>query len=111
MNILFNNKTYTFLKYLVQIGLPAFATLYFTLAGIWGLPNPDEVVGTVVAITTFLGVLLGLSARTYNKAEPQYDGALNIFDDEDERKIFSLDLESQPEELEGKDVVTFKVNK
>ena len=33
-----SNKTYDVLKFLVQMALPAFGTLYFTLASIWGLP-------------------------------------------------------------------------
>jgi hypothetical protein len=111
MNILFTNKTYNFLKYLVQIGLPALGSLYFALAGMWDLPNPEEVVGTIVVVTTFLGTLLGLSAKTYNKAEPSYDGAINIGIGDDDQKVFSLDLDSDPEDLENMDQVVFKVNK
>jgi hypothetical protein len=62
-----SNKVYNILKYVAQIGLPALATLYFALSGIWGLPFGEQIVGTITAIDTFLGVLLGLSTFQYNK--------------------------------------------
>ena len=62
-----SNKVYDILKYFAQIVLPAIATLYFALAGIWGLPYGEQVVGTITAIDTFLGVLLGISTINYNK--------------------------------------------
>lgn len=61
------NKTYDILKYIAQYVLPACGTLYFALAGIWNLPYGEQIVGTIAAIDTFLGVLLGISTNTYNK--------------------------------------------
>lgn len=34
----FENKVYDTLKYVAQVVLPSVGTLYFALAGIWGLP-------------------------------------------------------------------------
>lgn len=62
-----SNKTYDILKYIAQIVLPALGTLYFALAGIWGFPYGEEIVGTIVAVDTFLGALLGISTAKYNK--------------------------------------------
>lgn len=62
-----SNKTYDILKFVAQILLPALGTLYFALASIWGLPKGEEVVGTIVALDTFLGALLGISTSNYNK--------------------------------------------
>lgn len=62
-----NNKTYDLLKYVAQIVLPAIATLYLALSGIWGLPYGDEIVGTITAVDTFLGALLMISTNQYNK--------------------------------------------
>ena len=64
-----NNKTYDILKFIAQIVLPAIGTLYFAVAGIWGLPYAEQIVGTIVAIDTFLGVILGLSSVNYKSAE------------------------------------------
>lgn len=62
-----SNKMYDMLKWVAQYLLPALGTLYFALAGIWGFPYGEEVVGTITAIDTFLGVLLGISTNYYNK--------------------------------------------
>lgn len=63
------NKTYDIVKWFAQIVLPAIGTLYFALAGIWGLPYAEQVVGTIVAVDTFLGVVLGYSSSQYAKSE------------------------------------------
>ena len=62
------NKMSDILKWIAQYFLPAVGTLYFALAGIWGLPYGEQVVGTITAVDTFLGVLLGISSAQYNKA-------------------------------------------
>lgn len=61
------NKVYDILKFIAQIFLPALATLYFALAGIWGFPYAEQIVGTITAIDTFLGIILGLSTSNYKK--------------------------------------------
>ena len=63
-----NNKTYDVLKWVAQYLLPALATLYFAIAQVWGLPYGEQIVGTITAIDTFLGVILGISTAQYNKA-------------------------------------------
>ena len=63
----FSNKVYDALKWIAQVVLPALATLYFTLSQIWGLPCVGEVLGTITAIDTFLGIILGISTSQYNK--------------------------------------------
>ena len=63
-----NDKLYDVLKWIAMILLPALGTLYFALAGIWGFPYAEQVVGTVTALDTFLGVLLGISTSQYNKS-------------------------------------------
>ena len=62
-----SNKTYDVLKYIAQVVLPALGTLYFALAGIWGLPYGEQIVGTITAIDTFLGVVLKISSDNYYK--------------------------------------------
>jgi hypothetical protein len=62
-----SNKTYDILKWIAQILLPAVGTLYFALSKIWGLPFATEVVGTITAVDTFLGALLGISSSNYKK--------------------------------------------
>lgn len=62
-----SNKVYDVLKWIAQLLLPAVGTLYFALAGIWGFPYGEEIVGTITAVDTFLGVILGISTMNYNK--------------------------------------------
>ena len=62
-----SNKAYNILKWIAQILLPALGTLYFALAGIWKLPYAEAILGTITAIDTFVGVLLGISTINYNK--------------------------------------------
>jgi hypothetical protein len=62
-----SNKVYDVLKWIALVVLPAIATLYFMLSGIWGLPYGEEIVGTITAVDTFLGALLGISTAKHNK--------------------------------------------
>lgn len=62
-----SNKMYDVLKWIAMYLLPATGTLYFALAGIWNLPYGEQIVGTITAVDTFLGVLLGISTMQYNK--------------------------------------------
>lgn len=64
-----SNKVYDILKWIAMYLLPAVGTLYFALSGIWGFPCGEQVVGTITAVDTFLGVILGISTATYNKRE------------------------------------------
>ena len=62
-----SSKVYDVLKYIAQIALPALGAFYFAIAQIWGLPYGEQIVGTLAAIDTLLGVLLGISTYQYNK--------------------------------------------
>lgn len=66
-----SNKVYDVLKWIAQMLLPALGTLYFALAGIWGLPFGEEIVGTITAVDTFLGIILGISSINYNKKKEE----------------------------------------
>ena len=61
------NKVYDVLKWIALVALPALGTLYFSLSKIWGFPLGEEIVGTIAAVDTFLGVLLGISTAQYNR--------------------------------------------
>lgn len=67
--MLIPDKTYDILKWIAQYLLPGSATLYFTLSQIWGLPYGEQVIGTIAAISTFLGVILGLSSAAYKASK------------------------------------------
>ena len=66
-----DNKTYDILKWVALIVLPAIATLYNALANIWGFPYGNEIVCTITALDTFLGALLGVSTKNYNRDQAE----------------------------------------
>ena len=107
LRMLLNERLYQMMKKVVQIGLPGFSTLYFTLSLIWGLPNADKVSGTMAAIAVFLGILLGFSSKTYNETESRFDGSLLIEETEDgsSMKIKDLDIHA----LDTKKALVFKM--
>lgn len=62
-----SNKVYDVLKWIVVLVLPATATLYSVLSGIWGLPYGDDIPNTITAVDAFLGAVLMISSAQYNK--------------------------------------------
>lgn len=63
-----SNYLYDVLKWVVLFVLPAISTLYFALSQIWGFPYGEEVVGTIAAVTAFLGTVLKISDTNYKKS-------------------------------------------
>ena len=76
-----SNKVFDTLRFLQTVLLPAVGTLYFALADIWGLPYAPQVVGTITALTAFLGAFVEYKRQTYvakdnnvlNKGEQNVD--------------------------------------
>lgn len=62
-----SNRAYDIIKFVTTIILPALGTLYFALSQIWGFAYGEEIVGTITAIVTFLGSLIGVSNYNYKK--------------------------------------------
>lgn len=71
--MIMTNRTYDVLKVIAQIILPALGTLYFALAGIWGLPYGEQIVGTITAVDAFLGALLKVSSDRWEKEQDHAD--------------------------------------
>ena len=94
------DKIYDILKWIARIVLPAIGTLYFALAGIWGFPYAEQILGTITALVTFLSVLLGISSAKYPS-----DGTLVATDWEN----FYVELNQDLSELSGKKTLTFEV--
>lgn len=78
-----SDKVYDVLKWIALILIPAIGTLYFALAGIWGFPYAEAIVGTLTAVDTFLGAILGISTSMYKKNQNE----LNDFNEEDESGV------------------------
>lgn len=64
-----SNRLYDILRAIAELILPGLGTLYFALAGIWGFPYAEQIVGTIAAVDTFLGVVLKISKTKYDKTK------------------------------------------
>lgn len=67
-----NDKIYEILKWVALIALPALATLISVVLPLWNICDEatiTAVVGTITAIGTFLGTLLGVSTMKYRKSK------------------------------------------
>jgi hypothetical protein len=109
---LLTNKAYDILKPLATTVLPASGALYYALAQVWHWPHAEDVVGSIAAVNTFLGVVLGLAALTYVKSGAQYDGVLDVeVNPETGRPVITGMVNDQdPAVIAGMKQVTFKVN-
>jgi hypothetical protein len=108
--MLFTTKTYNILKWVAQIGLPAFASAVAALGFIWGWDVIEKVVASLVAIDTMLGILLGISTATYNKTEAaKADGTLRI-DTTNPTDIYRFEMNVPLSELGDKKIVTLVVD-
>lgn len=101
---------YKVATYLVQIVLPAIAALYLTLSGIWGLPASEQVVGTIVAVELFLGVVLGISTKKFYESDDRFDGDL-VIEPGAEKDVMRFEMNDEPIDLGLKSEVAFKVKK
>lgn len=108
--MILTNRVYDVLKWITMIFLPAAATLYFGLSLYWPVPNVESVVGTITLTATFLGALIGLSSRSYNKEENKYDGVLEVSTGDPEKDIYSFVLYEDPDKMAAKDKLSIKVS-
>ena len=65
--LLMSDKTYDIMKWIVQYILPGLGMLYAIIAGATGLPYAEVVPAVVMAVDLFLGIILGISTKQYNK--------------------------------------------
>lgn len=106
-----DDQMYNTMKWVAQILLPALGSLYFGIAQIWGLPAAEEVVGTIVLVDTFLGALLGLSAKAYNDANEPNAGFLTQVGNDPDTGMphLSMTLTKTPDELLANKTVTLRI--
>ena len=67
------NKVYDVLKWLCLIVAPAAATCIAALSTIWGFEG-GKIVATIAAVQTFVGAVIGVSTKNYNKSLEDEDG-------------------------------------
>lgn len=103
-----SNKTYDFLNALVRVVLPAFATLYFTLSEIWGMPWASEIVGTSAAVALFGGLVIKLARNGWVETT---DGTLVIDDTDEQLSSFGFEGGKMLHDFNDKQIVKLKVDR
>lgn len=104
-------KLYDRLKFVALIGLPALATLYFTVAAIWGLPYGEQIVGTITALDTALGVVVKYLANQHDKIPEILAGDLVVTDNPEDgnREMYLAMSQAGYDLLPKSNRVTLKV--
>lgn len=61
------NKVYNILKWICIIFVPALNVFLTTIFALYHIPHIEVVVGTISAVVAFVGALIGVSTKAYNK--------------------------------------------
>lgn len=104
-----SDSAYNVVKKSATIVFPALSALYIAIAQIWNFDHVEQVVGTLTAVNTFLGVLIQLSKKSYYASSAPYVGEIKV-KNVGEKKVFSLVVDGDPEELENMSSANFKIN-
>ena len=89
-------------KTLIQFYILCLASAYAVLSAIFSLPYTETIVGILVLIATYISFWI-------RYVQKKYDGRMVVGISESGVKIFSLELNEDPEDLETKNAVTFEV--
>lgn len=69
MKTLLSGKAYDVLKWLALLALPAIADFIKFLFPTWGIPYGDPIAETIRQIALLIGILIGISQISYEKAK------------------------------------------
>lgn len=104
----FTNSGYDSLKKLLFINCPATSLFIFVLSCVWDVPRAKYMIGAISVISLVFGVCLTVSTKRYQDSDSAYDGQI-VVTEVDDKKRFSLELAGDPDDLELKKVVVFKM--
>lgn len=101
-----SNNLYDKLKFLVQVLIPGFATLYVAIDQTTDLPgDSSKVVSICAAVATFLGLFLTASARQYEGA-----GDLLLTEDPEDGSVYAAaQFKKHPAAFKNKKNVTMNI--
>lgn len=103
--MIFDDKVYTYGKWIVQVFMPAIMTFYAALAGLGVAPYGELVIGVMAAVTTLIGSLLQISNSNY-----QGDGTLKLTTDDDSDDDYILELDSEVADLANKKSIVVTID-
>lgn len=93
------NTTYDIVKDVITLGFPGAITLYAGLAVIWNWGFSEEVVASGGLIVVFLGIVLKISSRRWDKQEASYNGALVVNMTDPNKDNYKLEIDQPWDEL------------
>lgn len=96
------------MRWFTNYFLPAFGTLYLTLATIWNWPYGEQLTGTVTGLILFMNAVLGLSKAQYERQGKNIDGVLEV-QEGDVTDTWTFNATKPLDEIAHKKEVTFKV--
>ncbi len=102
---------YDMLRALSQYILPGVGALYYSLSLIWGLGFGEQVLATTTALGVFVGVVMGISNKSYEESGDRYDGSLVVDSSNPEKDIFSFEVDSPLDQMRDKTELVLKVEK
>lgn len=77
---LLSGRTYEWLKFAATVLFPGVTALYLALGNLWNFPHVEEVAGTLMAINTFIGLIVKVSSDQYQREDKNFDGVIVIDD-------------------------------
>jgi len=92
---------YPELKAVIYLLFPGIATAYFFIWTVYDFPNPEWVFGVLAFLNIGVVILMEFLRRA--------DGSFIITEQDDEKVIFTLELDTDPMELRKKKNITFTV--
>lgn len=109
---LLEDDVYRYFKSINLYVLPWMGVFLYAVSQLFG-PIPLETLATIAGVYFLLGALnsvfLALSSRSYDRSEKKYDGDVIVAMTDEGKKIFHLALNSDPDDLPGKDHILFRV--
>lgn len=104
------NALYDYLKFFSMIALPVMILGYWAIASIFGEQVNRAIGRTLVLMILFFGIVIYMAGRSYKKSESRFYGYINVIHDAVEgQKIYELELNVDPIDLDDQTEVLFKV--
>lgn len=107
---LLSDNTYDKVKASAALVFPALIAFWMTISTIWNLPYQNEVGGTLGALNIFLGVLLLVASKLYNKQGVGLNGTVEVTKVDGQPTAVVFDIKTKPEDLINQKQVNLVVN-
>ena len=101
-------KTTKSLRKFAEFVSPTAATIIFVLSTFFTFYNALLLIGILASISAVIGWFLRIQDK---KHHDEYDGSIVITENENGGKMFSIEVNGEPLDMEFKDEVLFKIRR